>query len=51
LEAEEIAEVTDKVQESISDFSRFSKMARLKAFIPFKSAENALENLNDVAAG
>lgn len=51
LEAEEIAEVTDKVQESIADFARFTKMIRLKAFIPFKSAESALENLNDVAAG
>lgn len=51
LQAEEIAEVTEKVQESIADFSRFSKMVRLKAFVPFLSAENALENLNDVAAG
>eukprot|EP01102_Stenamoeba_stenopodia_P016553 TRINITY_DN579_c0_g3_i1.p1 TRINITY_DN579_c0_g3~~TRINITY_DN579_c0_g3_i1.p1 ORF type:complete len:528 (-),score=229.30 TRINITY_DN579_c0_g3_i1:134-1717(-) len=51
LQAEEIGEVTEKVQESIADFSRFSKMVRLKAFVPFLSAENALENLNDVAAG
>jgi nucleolar protein 56 len=39
------------VQASIADLSRFSKLVKLRAFQPFTSAENALQNINDVSEG
>lgn len=36
-------------QESIKDLSKFSKMVTLASFSPFKSAADALENINDVS--
>jgi nucleolar protein 56 len=39
------------VQKSITDLDRFSKMVKLKGFIPFTSAESALENINAVTEG
>jgi hypothetical protein len=35
----------------VTDFKRFSRIVHLKAFVPFTSSENALENINDVAEG
>jgi len=44
--------ITDKtVQESIIDLKRFSKMVKLKAFLPFTSAENALTSINACSEG
>ncbi|KAI0769111.1 Nop-domain-containing protein [Trametes elegans] len=37
------------VQESIDDYSKFSKMVSLISFAPFQSAAHALENMNDVS--
>ena len=34
-----------------TDLSRFSKLVRMKAFQPFVSAEQALENQNDISEG
>jgi nucleolar protein 56 len=51
VEAEDIGSNLDKVQESILDLKRFGKMVKLKAFVPFKSAEEALTNINDVSEG
>ncbi len=31
--------------------NRFSKVIKLKAFLPFKSAEEALEAINDISEG
>lgn len=42
---------TKAVQDSISDFSKFTKMVSLISFSPFKSAADALENINDVSEG
>mmetsp|Transcript_24584 Transcript_24584/g.40001 ORF Transcript_24584/g.40001 Transcript_24584/m.40001 type:complete len:507 (-) Transcript_24584:1652-3172(-) len=49
VEAEEIASLADKAQSSITDLDRFSKAVKLRAFQPFKSAENALENIMKVS--
>lgn len=38
-------------QASIGELSRFSKLVKLRAFQPFTSAENALQNINDVSEG
>jgi len=44
--------ITDmKVQESITDLKRFSKIVKLKAILPFSSAENALEQINSISEG
>jgi nucleolar protein 56 len=42
---------TKAVQDSITDFSKFAKMVSLLSFSPFKSAADALENINDVSEG
>jgi len=51
IESEVIGELTDEVQRSFNDYGRFSQMVRLKAFLPFTSAENALENINYISEG
>jgi hypothetical protein len=48
---EDIGAKTRAMQESITDFSKFSKMVDLVSFFPFKSAAQALENANDVSEG
>ena len=50
-EAQEIGEQTEQVQQSILDPALFKKMLKFKAFLPFESAESALENCNDVSEG
>eukprot|EP00300_Choanocystis_sp_HF-7_P030337 c39154_g1_i1.p1 GENE.c39154_g1_i1~~c39154_g1_i1.p1 ORF type:complete len:534 (-),score=173.96 c39154_g1_i1:137-1738(-) len=50
-ESEEIGELTPEVLQSIGEFTKFNKLVDLKAFSPYTSAENALENLNDVTEG
>ena len=42
---------TKAVQDSITDFSKFTKMISLLSFSPFKSAADALENINDISEG
>lgn len=42
---------TKAVQDSITDFSKFTKMVSLLSFSPFKSAADALENINDISEG
>jgi len=39
------------VQESLQDFQRFAKIVKLKSFLPFSSADNALANINDISEG
>lgn len=40
---------TDKVQESITDMARFSKIVTLAAFKPFSTAIDALEQVNAIS--
>ncbi|KAG9046421.1 snoRNP complex protein nop56 [Tulasnella sp. UAMH 9824] len=51
VQAEEIGAKTREVQESIQDVSKFSRMVSLKSFSPFKSAADALQNINDISEG
>eukprot|EP00056_Hartaetosiga_gracilis_P020583 m.20419 g.20419 ORF g.20419 m.20419 type:complete len:511 (+) comp8573_c0_seq3:33-1565(+) len=51
VEAEEIGQNVQTVQESILDLARFGKVVKLKAFQPFRTAEEALENINDISEG
>ena len=48
---EEIGALLPEVQESVLDLERFGKVVKLVAFSPFKSAVNALENLNNISEG
>ncbi|EGN94000.1 hypothetical protein SERLA73DRAFT_97405 [Serpula lacrymans var. lacrymans S7.3] len=48
---ENIAAQHKAVQDSIKDLSKFTKMVSLVSFSPFKSAAEALENINDVSEG
>ena len=49
VQHEEIGNLTDEVQQQFQDVSKFCKMVKLKAFQPFTSAENALENINHIS--
>jgi len=51
VQSEEIGATLDEVQKSINDLQSFSKIMKLKAFLPFTSMENALENINAVSEG
>ncbi|EIW81149.1 Nop-domain-containing protein [Coniophora puteana RWD-64-598 SS2] len=48
---EDIGTNTQAMQDSIDDLSKFAKMVTLVSFSPFKSAADALENINDVSEG
>jgi len=51
IEAEDIGLETREVMEAVVDYVRFARMVRLKAFVPFSSAEEALENIHAVSEG
>lgn len=48
---EEIETLSQKVQQSLGDFKRLSKVIKLRAFIPFGSPEKALACQNDISEG
>ena len=48
---EDIGSRSSAVQESIKDLAKFGKMVSLMSFSPFKSAAQALENINDISEG
>ena len=51
LEFEEIGVETAQVQASLQDLAKFGKCMKLKSFLPFKNAADALQNCNDVSEG
>ncbi|KAI9920848.1 hypothetical protein PsorP6_002633 [Peronosclerospora sorghi] len=51
VENEEIASLVSEVQAAVADVSSFGRIVKLKAFQPFTSAENALENINNISEG
>ena len=48
---EEIGALLPEVQEAVLDFTRFSQVAQLEAFSPFKTGANALDNINSISEG
>lgn len=50
-ESDEIGAELADAQKATPDFSRFSKICALRGFMPFTSAEDALENINDLGEG
>jgi len=49
--SEEIGALLPEVQEAVTDLERFGRIVKLVAFNPFKSAANALENINSISEG
>jgi len=50
-EFEEIATLLPQVEESVTDVSKFSQVVNLIGFFPFKTAGDALANINSVSEG
>jgi len=50
-EFEEIATFLPQVEESVTDVSKFSQVVNLIGFFPFKTAGDALANINSVSEG
>lgn len=48
---EEIASLTQQVQNSVADISSFQKMVKLVSFSPFKNALDALQASLDISEG
>jgi hypothetical protein len=48
LENEDIGSLLAEVQASLSDLSKFQRIVKMVAFLPFDTAENALENMNAI---
>eukprot|EP00727_Mastigamoeba_balamuthi_P009333 m51a1_g5021 putative nucleolar protein (554) ;mRNA; r:330130-332044 len=48
---EDVGATLDSMQESIQSLAAFGKVVSLRAFLPFKSSEDALENANAVSEG
>ena len=50
-EFEEVSMFLPEVEASVTDLSRFQAVVKLVGFSPFKSAGNALENINSISEG
>ena len=48
-EMEEIAVTMPKLQAAMNSMEHFSKLIKLKAFVPFLTAEKALDNMKSIA--
>eukprot|EP00303_Exanthemachrysis_gayraliae_P005960 CAMPEP_0206013464 /NCGR_PEP_ID=MMETSP1464-20131121/16552_1 /ASSEMBLY_ACC=CAM_ASM_001124 /TAXON_ID=119497 /ORGANISM="Exanthemachrysis gayraliae, Strain RCC1523" /LENGTH=349 /DNA_ID=CAMNT_0053387183 /DNA_START=54 /DNA_END=1100 /DNA_ORIENTATION=- len=49
--SDEIGATSKEAQQSMADYGRFSQICSLAAFQPFRTAEEALENINDLSEG
>ena len=47
--SDEIGQSTAEVRRSVTQFDRFSKLARIVGFKPFESAADALEQVNAIS--
>ncbi|XP_053314001.1 nucleolar protein 56 isoform X1 [Spea bombifrons] len=50
-EVEEIGMLLPQVEESLLNIAKFNGIVKLAAFLPFKSAQSALENVNAISEG
>lgn len=48
LESEEISTLAQEVQSNLNDFSKFQRIVKMTSFLPFLTAESALENINAI---
>ncbi len=50
-EFEEIGSFLPQVEQSVTELSRFNKVVKLAAFLPFSTAVDALEAINTISEG
>nr|KAG5700618.1 hypothetical protein BaRGS_015448 [Batillaria attramentaria] len=50
-EFDELALLAPRVEQSVSDLSKFNSVIKTVAFSPFKSGTNALDNMNSISEG
>lgn len=50
-EFDEISANEATVQAAVQDLAKFGKICKLHSFVPFKSAQDALDNINAVSEG
>ena len=43
--------VSQMVEDAVPDFAQFSQLVSLLGFHPFKTAANALDNINNISEG
>ena len=48
---DEVAAKSPEFQAAVTDFAKFAQLVSLKGFVPFRTAEEALENINHVSEG
>ena len=48
---DEVAAKSPEFQAAVADFAKFAQLVSLKGFVPFRTAEEALENINHVSEG
>lgn len=51
ISQEDIGALLPEVQEAVIDLEKFGRVVKLVAFNPFKTAANALENMNSISEG
>ncbi|XP_002155156.2 nucleolar protein 56 [Hydra vulgaris] len=51
ISSEDVGALLPEVQEAVLDLERFGRIVKLVAFSPFKTAANALENINSISEG
>ncbi|KAI9708431.1 MAG: snoRNP complex protein nop56 [Bogoriella megaspora] len=51
MQADTAGNRLQEVQEKVEDLARFGKMIKLEGFAPFQSAQEALQNINDISEG
>ena len=49
IDTEEVGSLLEDNQAGVQDLAKFGTSVKLKAFQPFSSAENALENMNAIS--
>lgn len=50
-EVDDIGIELEAVQAAVEDLAKFGKICKLKAFVPFRSAQDALDNINAISEG
>ncbi len=51
LEADAVGQTLEAVSAAMLDLAKFSRVVKLQAFLPFKNAAEALQNINEISEG
>ena len=50
-EFDDVGVELEQAQKAVTNFDKFAMLVKLKAYSPFKTAEEALENINAIITG